>query len=480
MINSRVANSAATLFIGAAVATVYAQDKTPPAPPAAGPGLVNTWLRQQSEAFKPWDLGGQVRVRYEIFDKGPSFDFPTRDFQSHGADNENAYLLVREKVHLGYAPTAWGSAFVEARDSSSTGDSNAKNPGADQLDLHQGYISLGQPGACPASLKVGRQEFIYGDERLVGNSDWGNTARVFDAAKARLSFKDTWVDFFSSRVILVDNHNFNMPNDYDWFSGVYASTRALVPFQQTEAYVLARDTAAGSLKANAGGSPDSAGAGPRDILSVGVRFQSLPGKLGAWDYTVEAVGQLGSVNNGAKRVDQEAQALAASGGYTWKEAFGSPRVGIEYDFSSGDSDPKDGVSHTLDNLFPTNHKHYGTMDLVGWRNMHDLRGSFSLKPAKGLSVTVDYHSFWLADTRDYFYPQSGGGRSGLGYGLNPGYSNYLGSELGLEASYSVTKWSTVRLGCGHFFAGDYVKQSKASVGGAVDANWFYSQIVVNF
>src|SRR6266567_7957498 len=69
-----------------------------------GSAPFNDWLREQSAAFNPWDFGGQFRVRYEIKENGGSF--PDRDFRRTGVDNDNSYLLLREKVHLGYAPVS--------------------------------------------------------------------------------------------------------------------------------------------------------------------------------------------------------------------------------------------------------------------------------------------------------------------------------------------------------------------------------------
>ena len=47
------------------------------------------------------------------------------------------------------------------------------------------------------------------------------------------------------------------------------------------------------------------------------------------------------------------------------------------------------------------------MDFFSWQNMHNVRFSAAIKPVKGLTVTADYHLFWLADTADYFYSVSG-------------------------------------------------------------------------
>src|SRR5207253_9766926 len=145
-----------------------------------------------------------------------------------------AYLLLREKVHLGYSPCSWFSIYAEGRDSSSIADERHPSPDTDQHDLYQAFILLGDPQAFPLTAKIGRQELIYGDERLVGNADWANVSRSFDAAKLRFENGYLWVDGFVGRLVVPVNHHFNEPNDYDWFSGLYASTSRLIPKQETQ------------------------------------------------------------------------------------------------------------------------------------------------------------------------------------------------------------------------------------------------------
>src|SRR5438552_5706077 len=55
---------------------------------SAPAGLLDDWLRGQSPVFDPWDLGGQLRARYEIKDGGGSF--PNQDFRRTGVDNDNS------------------------------------------------------------------------------------------------------------------------------------------------------------------------------------------------------------------------------------------------------------------------------------------------------------------------------------------------------------------------------------------------------
>src|SRR5439155_22127256 len=52
-------------------------------------GPLDHWPRDQSPIFNPWDLGGQIRARYEIKEDGGSF--PNRDFRRTGVDNDNSY-----------------------------------------------------------------------------------------------------------------------------------------------------------------------------------------------------------------------------------------------------------------------------------------------------------------------------------------------------------------------------------------------------
>lgn len=442
-----------------------------------GAGLFNDWFHEQRDVLKPWDIGGQLRARFEIKEDGRSF--PVRDFRASGVAVDNAYLLLREKIHLGYASDRF-SAYVEARDSSSAGDNRQPHPEADRFDLHQAFVTVGNPKGFPLTTKLGRQELAYGDERLIGNGDWGNLGRVFDAAKLRYEGRHFWADAFVGRVVLANDGSFNVANDYDWFSGVYASTRTLIPKQETQFYFLSRNTGPGSPTATAG-SPQAGGPGPRDIYTVGGRVKSLPGQFNGWDYAAEVAGQSGSINLGGTRLNQRAFAASAGGGYTWADAFGSPRLGLEYSFASGDGDPNDGSSGTFENLFPTNHKHYGYMDLVGWRNVHNPRFSAAMKPAMPLTLTLDYHLFWLADTADHFYPESGAGRNAAGsYGRNPSFNGFVGSELDFDVTYAPRPWLLLRVGVGHFFVGDYVEQSLAGDGGSTDADWVYLQTTFNF
>lgn len=447
--------------------------------PAARAGLINDWLRQENDAFAAWNLGGQVRLRYEVKDKA---GFVANSDFTKNLDNSNDYFLLREKIHVGYTPVSWLNLYVEGRDASSHSDKRNPSPEKDVLDLHQAAIAFGDVKKFPFLLKVGRQELLYGDERFIGIGDWSNTGRSFDAAKLRFENDLLWVDAFSGRVVVPFDNHFNESNDYDWFSGLYASTRKLLPWQETQLYFLARNVGAQAPNASATGVPGTPNSA-RDIYTVGVRFKSLPAKLGAWDYSAEIAGQFGSVVQTGIRRDLEALAADAAVGYSWTKAFGSPRLGLGYTYASGDDSAADGKSQTFEPLFGTNHKFYGLMDLWGLRNIQSGRVVASIKPLKQLTLSTEYHLLWLADTADFFFPESGGGRTGNGYGRNPQFDGFVGSELNLLATYSPTSDTDVQLGYGHFFVGPYIRQSVNSApanGGTSAANWIYAQVRLSF
>ena len=497
--NYRALALAASTLLPLAAAQAQPAGAPPPlpapsmqAPAKPGSGLLNDWLRRENPSLLAWDIGGQFRARFEHREY---YATPGQagaiDFRARGGNPDNTYLLLREKVHVGYT-ARWFNVFVEARDSSSHGDDRNPNPDADQFDLHQAYIGLGNAEEFPLTLKVGRQELAYGDERLVGSFDWNNIGRVFDAVKLRYETPDFWLDLFTSRVVLVDDHSFNMPNEYELFSGAYASTRTLIPRHESQIYFLARNTELASPTAHAGDTPQAGGVPARDIYTAGVRFKSMPGEFAGWDYSAELIGQLGRFREtlgprAGQNLDHQAYAAILTGGYTWTQATAKPRLGLEYNFASGDNDPTDNEHGTFDNLYPTNHKFYGGMDFVSLQNIHNLRLASSLKPHPKLSLNLDYHLFWLADTSDNFYGVSGARRGGVigtpgtGYGVNSGYGNFVGSELDLVATWTLRPYAIAQVGYSHFFVGDYVERSLSGPAhGSRDADFVYAQLTLNF
>jgi hypothetical protein len=462
-------------------------------------GYLNDYLRADDPYMAAWNLGVQYRARYEIKENGGATGAGSgTDFSAKpGVANDNAYLLQKTLIRVGYT-AKWWEAFVQGRNSSSTSDkrpSTGALPGSGAgpesdgpIDLHQAYIGIGNHKEFPFSVKVGRQELSYGEERLVGAFAWNNIGRVFDAAKLR--WQNSWFsgDFFTSRIVLPDDNNFNTPNDYDYFSGAYLTSKK-IPTMQTEFYFFARNA---SPQATAPGprSPFTVGTA-RDIYTVGARLVTATNDWGNINFFVDGAYQFGHYNDpaiaavGARGLEQKAYMVVANGSYTWQEAAFTPKLGLEYCFGSGDSNPTDGKHETFENLFPTNHKFYGFADFASLQNLHDVRLYSSVKPLSRLTLLAEAHLFWLADTHDNFYNVGGARRGGLaatpgtGYGINPGYSSDLGTETDLIATWALSPYASIEVGYCHFFRGNYVKDS-LSVIGSKDADYVYLQTQLSF
>jgi len=121
------------------------------------------------------------------------------------------------------------------------------------------------------------------------------------------------------------------------------------------------------------------------------------------------------------------------------------------------------------------------MDIFSWQNEPD-------PPLMAQSTAQNAHagcrlSFDLAGGHSRFvlYEQRarhGGSRRPLarGYGINPNFNSYVGSEIDLVATYAFKRFASLQAGSGHFFCRDYVKSSLAGIGGTRDATFVYSPV----
>lgn len=400
----------------------------------------------------------QERIRFE--GRENNFDFN----DSVDALTDDTWMLQRFRLGLKVKPTPWLVIYAQAQD---TREFLSDRPdvigrlgaeGNDRLDLRQGYVEIGDPAKM--SFKLGRQILTYGDERVVGPLDWVNQGRTFDAVKLHVEQPSWWVDLFASSVVRFDDGEFNKS---DWldsddtrdqvFSGVYFSSKAF-PIQVTDAYLfhLSED-----------------GVGDTDFFTLGTRMKSDPTKLNGWDYEMEMAIQFGDVRGR----DLSSFAGHWGIGYKWKDVPWAPRLGVEYNFATGDGNVTDGEIESFQNLFPTNHKFYGYMDVFSWQNMHNPAISLSATPSKTTRLQLDYHMFWLADTSDGWYRANG---TTLVRPINSKADRFAGSELDLSVTWKPNKNISFLAGYSHLFAGGYLDDT----GAGDDADFAYLQMTIEF
>ena len=360
-------------------------------------------------------------------------------------------------------------------------------------DFHQAYVDVRKLFNYPVTMRVGRQEIIWGDHRLLGSFGWHNVANSWDGIRGFYDVEDYAFQTFgaiqfhdprTSRYTAVGSvvpRRAMKSNDHQDYGAMF-TFKKLVPDANLQLMILHDNNQFGSAantQADSGGN--------RQIWDGGLRIAGKVGK--PFDYSGEFHGQWGTYQN----EDHRAFAGYIAAGYTLHDVMWKPRFGLEGDWSPGDDDGRSGDHDTFFNFFPTNHKHYGYMDQMAWMNMKAVRGQLKIKPMEKMVAWADVWGFWLDDTDDNWY--NAGQATMRGYSTDglpdQDPSSHLGTELDLTWKYQLYKSVALQAGYSHFFGGDYLEDTKiggsdaATQGvrrshGGGDSDWGYLQMVVGF
>lgn len=377
------------------------------------------------------------------------------------ADDFDAFLGQRLRIELRFRIHPHLSAFVQGQDVWLFGAESDTIIHNLATNLHQAYLDWKPGGSEHWELRAGRQELIYGEERLVGNFGWDNVGRSFDAARLRYRAGNWSNDFFWGRLVDVRRAGaLHRPGNQDLYGGYF--TRAKKDSAgRTELYAFyLRD----GLR-TVGERPLDAAQATR-LVTLGFRRAWEPAS--GWRYGVEHAWQFGQ--RGPDR--DRAAMLIAKGGYLWKARW-QPRLQLEYDFATGDNNPTDGNAREFNNLFPTNHIYYGYADLMGLRNVHALRLTAAVKPHAKLTLEADYHRFLLAAPRGPW--KNAGGRV-LGFDPTGESGRDVGQEADLTARLPLQKHVSLLAGYSIFLPGRFAVRTR----GPETHHFGYIQTTVRF
>jgi len=434
--------SGANAVVGdAATSTRTAPNSESANPPAANPpaqsesALTDFPAAEVNKVFPTWlHFSGEYRIRPE--------DHTAYSFTP---GHNDGFVLSRLRLNLEFTPTTWFDAFVQAQDSEAGGiaPNHITTSIKDVFDLRQAYVQFQNGENGWIRFRVGRQELRYGQERLVGVSDWTNAPRVFDAFRLVLGTTKDHVDLFSASVVnnnpvAFDNHSGGMN-----FHGMYGSFSSLVPKAHVEPFVFWK--ALPLVKSEEGT------IGNENLWTYGFRWTGeLPLNF---DYTVETAKQGGNFSNDTIA----AWAGYANLGYSIPKLPFRPRFLVQYDYASGDNRLKDGKVGTFDQLYPSNHDVFGLVDLFGWRNIIQQRAGVELKPANHLSMLADFRDLYLANGNDALYSSTGAVL--VKTPTTGALHRDVGLEPDLSAKYDVQKNITVGAGYGYLFAGRFLTEN---------------------
>lgn len=413
-------------------------------------------------------VGGSLRLRAE--------DQQNFRFGSGAAGDDESYLVQQLRANLTWTPTESMTFFVEGQDArirqeNSINDEAIPNLFADHFDLHQAYMDYRSSLAnTPYMVRVGRQQLDFDNGRLVSGLEWENVARVFDGVRLSLgNEKDRTLDMFYTRAVAVRPGNFD-----DWektfsatrplattryadsdFIGMYYSDwkllSALMPDTRMNAYLYLRD----SDEAN------------DRLWTLGT---SAATTWNDWDADFDMAYQTGDFG----RIDHTAWMMHFGVGYqpVW---VADSRIGLAYNWATGDGNATDTDHDTFDSLFPSSHDHYGMMNMFSLQNIHNLELSWDMKVLEG-AVRVAFQQYWL-DEEDtdslydaYLIAQRTAGAAGA--------DTHAGSEFDITFRYPFWNERVVAMvGYAHFFPGSYIDDTGVN---RAKANYAFVQADLKF
>lgn len=350
-------------------------------------------------------FGGQIRPRYEF-----------RDPVGIGND---AFTSMRVRVNLAAALEKNVRAFIQLQDVRVFGEeSNTLTDfQADNLDLHQGYIEVSREGSVTLSARAGRQELLFGGERLIGPVGWTQQGRSFDGL--RLGAATGWGKIDLIAMQLADAGQAAHDHDAELLGG-YALLNEAGP-GSLEVYGLLDHVAGDTLT-----DPET------NQTTVGARWL---GQTGVVSYRAEGSYQMGT----RAGVDLSAFMFGARLGATF--ADGKAGLTAWYDYLSGDDDLSDNKVKSFSTLYATNHKFYGFADFflnipvhTGGGGLQDVAVKAFVAPITDVRVAVDAHKFSLVEQ---------GTRS----------SKDLGNEIDVTAMYRYSANLRVTAGWSYIFKG---------------------------
>lgn len=385
---------------------------------------------QFNKGLPSWLIfGGDYRSRFEGY-SGASYKPNTTD----------AYVLSRLKLRLTIRPTSWMKFFMEGMDARVFDKTPAVPTYQNTWDIRQAYGEIGDFEKGVFGLRVGRQEFAYGDERLIGPSAWTNTERTFDAIRGTARYKGYRLDVFASSVVNPVTGTWDHHLQGNNLHGAYGGIDKLGPRLVIEPYVLWRlehglkneENIVSKLNEKIGG-----------LRIVGSK---LPGGS---DYGMETVREFGSL--GSDKIQTWAGHWVL--GRTTNIRF-TPRVYAEYNYAGGDQHPTDGIRGTFDLLYPSGHDKLGFDDQVGWRNIKDLRAGFETKPRRNVTAIFEYNNWYLASATDALYNAAG---TAVFRSITGTAGTHVGQEFDVTGTWTFAKAFMAGAGVGHILPGQFLK-----------------------
>jgi hypothetical protein len=380
-------------------------------------------------------FGGEVRLRYD-YQHNPAWGQDPQD--EHGAFLQRYLLHADARADSGRFRvfTQLRSAFEQFR---KAGPSPVEEG---ELELQQMFADLALVRNDDASLgvRLGRQEFRLGSERLVSLREGPNVRRRFDGARAMLVRGNAEIDTFA--LYLTENEPGSFEdgtNDNEALWGVYgAIPNALRADAGIDLYYLGHRNEFASY---------ATVSGEETRHTIGARLWGNSGQL---DWNWESIYQFGRIG----RLDVTAWSIATDTGYSLDGVVWQPRFGISANIASGDSNPDDQTLETFNPLFPRG-PYFDELSLLGPRNFFNVHPSLALRPHREVTLTADIDFYWRLEREDGVYDPAGHIlRSGAG-----SRARYVSTLMSMTGTWQVNRNLELSTVYTHVFPGEFIRDT---------------------
>lgn len=285
-------------------------------------------------------------------------------------------------------------------------------------------------------VRVGRQEFLYGSQRLISVREGPNNRLSFDAIKVFFQKQNFQVDFLYSFPVRIQNGVFDDPiNHNEKLWSIYLVKNKLNIIQNADLYYI------GFVNKR---SLFTTTPSKENRHSFGLRIWKYDPPF---TYDLEGVYQFGKI--GPAIIN--AYTASANIAYQFDKLIFSPTVRFKTEAISGDYSVADQEINTFNPLFPRG-AYFGLAALIGPVNLIDFHPSVELELHPKILFSADYDMFWRFSSNDGIY------RSNATLLYPKAINKHIGNQLGLSIEYTPVQYLEISPELTWFQTGKYLKE----------------------
>lgn len=401
-------------------------------------------------------LGGEIRQQYQLFINEGWGTLP------ESIEDHNGHWLQRYMLHANVQLGKHVRLFGQLKNGTIVGRKGGPRPqiDKDELGVHQGFVDLiGYVGASTLTLRVGRQEFFYGAERMITMREGPNVRLSFDAIKLVADWPKTKVDVFVAQPVLINPYVFDdrrATGETMW--ALYSVHYLTATKSNLDLYYI------GQERLNAA---YNQGVAYELRHTFGARFWEQDGRF---NYNIELIGQIGEFGEGNVRAFYAASEISYTLPGAWR-----PTIQMTNNLISGDDDPTDPDLQTFNPMYPR--PFFGLAAPIGPSNLMDIHPQFQVAPTETMSLAVGADFLWRYSTRDGIYspavtqsrpqPPPPPDRGNDQIVLLDSEERYTGVQFTLAYQHQLTPHWTLRIDGAYFPAGPFIRET------GVGNNLFY-------